>query len=76
MKIAVLSRNSKLYSTKRLIEAGQQRGHEMVLLDHLKCVLVIEQGKPHIFHGGNEVTGIEAVIPRIGASVTFMDRLL
>lgn len=71
MKIAVLSRNPKLYSTKRLVEAGQKRGHEMVVLDHLKCVLVIEQGRPHIFHAGKEVMGIEAVIPRIGASVTF-----
>ena len=71
MKIAILSRNPKLYSTKRLVEAGIQRGHEVVVLDHLKCVLVIEKGKPHIFYGGNEVKGIDAVIPRIGASVTF-----
>jgi len=71
MKIAILSRNTKLYSTKRIIEAGEQRGHEMVVLDHLKCVLVIEQGRPHIFYNGKEVIGVEAVIPRIGASVTF-----
>lgn len=71
MKIAVLSRNKNLYSTRRLLEAGEARGHEMIALDHLKCVLVIEQGRPHIYYEGNEVTGIEAVIPRIGASVTF-----
>lgn len=71
MKIAILSRNTNLYSTKRLIEAGQQRGHEMLVLDHLKCVLVIEQGRPHIYYGGHEVSGVDAVIPRIGASVTF-----
>ncbi len=71
MKIAILSRNPKLYSTRRLLEAGEQRGHEMIALDHLKCVLVIEQGRPHIYYAGTEVTGIEAVIPRIGASVTF-----
>ncbi len=43
----------------------------MVVLDHLKCVLVIEQGKPHVFHKGTEVEGVDAIIPRIGASVTF-----
>ena len=71
MKIAVLSRNKNLYSTKRLIEAGEQRGHEMILLDHMKCVLVIEQGRPHIYYNGKEVVDINAVIPRIGASATF-----
>ncbi len=71
MKIAVLSRNKNLYSTNRLLEAGEKRGHEMVLLDHMKCVLVIEQGRPHIYFGGKEVSGINAVIPRIGASATF-----
>lgn len=71
MKIAILSRNRNLYSTKRLIEAAQKRGHEVVILDHLKCVLVIEQGRPHIYYNGKEVTGINAVIPRIGASATF-----
>ena len=71
MKIALLSRNKNLYSTKRLIEAGEQRGHEILLLDHMKCVLVIEQGRPHIYYNGKEVTGVNAVIPRIGASATF-----
>lgn len=71
MKIALLSRNRNLYSTRRLIEAGEQRGHEIVLLDHMKCVLVIEQGRPHIYFNGKEVTGVNAVIPRIGASATF-----
>ncbi len=71
MKIAILSRNRNLYSTRRLIEAAQKRGHEVVVLDHLKCVLVIEQGRPHIYYNGKEVTGINAVIPRIGASATF-----
>lgn len=71
MKIAILSRNPKLYSTRRLVEAAEQRGHEVTVLDHLKCVLVIEKGNPHIFYGGKEVTGIDAIIPRIGTSVTF-----
>jgi ribosomal protein S6--L-glutamate ligase len=71
MKIAILSRGPKLYSTRRLVEAAEQRGHEVIVLDHLKCVLVIEKGNPHIFYGGKEVTGIDAIIPRIGTSVTF-----
>jgi ribosomal protein S6--L-glutamate ligase len=71
MKIAILSRSPASYSTKRLVEAGVKREHEMVVLDHLKCVLVIEQGKPHVFYKGMEVEGVDAIIPRIGASVTF-----
>jgi len=71
MKIAILSRNIKLYSTRRLVEAAEQRGHEVIVLDHLKCVLIIEKGNPHIFYGGKEVIGVDAIIPRIGTSVTF-----
>ncbi|MCU0359996.1 MAG: 30S ribosomal protein S6--L-glutamate ligase [Bacteroidia bacterium] len=71
MKIAVLSRNKNLYSTRRILEAGEARGHEMLLLDHMKCVLVIEQGRPHIYFNGKEIVGVNAVIPRIGASATF-----
>jgi len=71
MKIAILSRNVNLYSTKRLLEAGKQRGHEMLVLDHQKCVLVIEKNRPHIFYKGQEIKEVGAVIPRIGASVTF-----
>lgn len=71
MRIAVLSRNKNLYSTRRLIEAGEKRGHQMQVLDHMKCVLVIEQGRPHIYFNGREVRDVDAVIPRIGASATF-----
>jgi ribosomal protein S6--L-glutamate ligase len=71
MKIVVLSRNPKLYSTQRLVEAGQKRGHEMLVLDHLKCNLVIEKRNPKVIYKGEEITGVHAVIPRIGASVTF-----
>lgn len=71
MKIAILSRNPKLYSTRRLLDAAEQRGHEVIVLDHLKCVLVIEKGHPQIFYGGKEVVGIDAIIPRVGTSVTF-----
>ena len=71
MKIAVLSRNPQLYSTKRLVEAGRKRKHEMVVLDHLKCDIVIEKKKPQLFYQGKSLEDIDAVIPRIGASVTF-----
>ena len=71
LRIAILSRNRALYSTKRLIEAIEMRGHRAVVLDHLKCDIVIEQDKPAIFYHGDEVKNISAVIPRIGASVTF-----
>ena len=71
MKVVILSRNPKCYSTKRLVEAGEKRGHEMLVLDHTKCVLIIEKNRPHIIYREKEITGISAVIPRVGASVTF-----
>lgn len=71
MKIVVLSRNPHLYSTSRLVEAGEKRGHEMLVIDHTKCDLLIEKRKPQILYKGKPLEGIDAVIPRIGASVTF-----
>ena len=71
MKIVVLSRDPQLYSTKRLIEAGNQKGHEMLIVDHSKCDLVIEKKKPEVFFKGQKLEHVDAVIPRIGASVTF-----
>lgn len=71
MKIAVLSRNPNLYSTNRLIEEGTKRGHEMLVIDHTKCNIEIEQRKPSIYYKGEFITKIDAIIPRIGASVTF-----
>lgn len=71
MKIVILSTNPRLYSTRRLKEAGEQRGHEMLVVDHTKCDIVIERRKPTVFYKGKELTDVDAVIPRIGASVTF-----
>jgi len=71
MKIAILSRNVKLYSTKRLVEAAQKRGHEVIVLDPLKCVLLIERNEPRVFYFGKLIEGVDAIIPRIGSSVTF-----
>jgi ribosomal protein S6--L-glutamate ligase len=71
MKIAVLSRNPKLYSTRRLVEAIKKRGYEGIVLDHLKCDIIMDDSGPYIFYNGEKIVGIDAVIPRIGASVTF-----
>ncbi|MFT6849674.1 MAG: ribosomal protein S6--L-glutamate ligase [Sphingobacteriales bacterium] len=71
MNIAILSRNPNLYSTNRLVEAGIQRGHQMEVIDHLKCDIVIEEVGPTIYYNGRKLDYFDAVIPRIGASVTF-----
>lgn len=71
MKIAILSRNSNLYSTRRLVEAVKAAGHEAVVVDHSICDLIIEQEGPSIIFKGQSLTDIDAIIPRIGASVTF-----
>ena len=71
MKIAVLSRNPRLYSTRRLVEAGQQRGHDMQVIDTLRAYMNIASHKPQIHYRGQALEGFDAVIPRIGASVTF-----
>jgi ribosomal protein S6--L-glutamate ligase len=70
MKIAILSRSPHIYSTRRLVEAAEQRGHEVVIIDHTKCHLIMEKGKPSIRVKGEEVKGVDVIIPRIGASVT------
>jgi len=71
MKIAILSRNSELYSTRRLAEAIVQRGHEVKIIDTLLCYMTIASQRPTIHYKGEELTGFDAVIPRIGASITF-----
>lgn len=71
MKIAILSRNSHLYSTRRLIEAIRAAGHEALVVDHSLCDLIIEQEGPSIIYKGDKLVGVDAIIPRIGASVTF-----
>ena len=71
MKIAILSRNPKLYSTRRLVEAAAQRGHEPRVIDVLRCYMNIASHRPSIHYKGQELGRFDAVIPRIGASVTF-----
>ncbi|MGN5955267.1 30S ribosomal protein S6--L-glutamate ligase [Sphingobacterium lactis] len=71
MKIAVLSTNKSLYSTRRLVEAAISRGHECEVIDHSKCYVGIRQDQPTMHYKGQEIPGIDAIIPRIGNSVTF-----
>ena len=73
MKIAILSRNRQLYSTRRLAQAAEERGHSVEILDHLRCFMDITSDKPSLHYGDKEFThkDFDAVIPRIGASVTF-----
>ncbi len=71
MKIAILSRNPRLYSTRRLVKAAQERGHEAKVVDVLRCYMDITSHRPGIHYKGENLSGFDAVIPRIGASVTF-----
>ncbi|MEJ2299193.1 MAG: 30S ribosomal protein S6--L-glutamate ligase [Woeseiaceae bacterium] len=71
MKIVVLSTNPRLYSTRRLVEAGRAREHEMVVLNHKRCYMNITTMRPSIHYKGEAVDGVNAIIPRIGASVSF-----
>jgi ribosomal protein S6--L-glutamate ligase len=70
MKIAILSRNSRLYSTRRLVEACKERGHEVRVLDTLKCYMELSSHEPAIWYKGELLEDFDAVIPRIGASIT------
>ncbi|MGH8118192.1 MAG: 30S ribosomal protein S6--L-glutamate ligase [Rhodanobacteraceae bacterium] len=71
MKIAILSRNSRLYSTARLVAAARARGHHVRVLDPLRCYMRISRDGFAVHYRGRALKGIDAVIPRIGASVTF-----
>jgi ribosomal protein S6--L-glutamate ligase len=71
MKIGILSRNRKLYSTTRLVEAAKKRGHNVVVIDPLRCYMNIASFKPSIHYDGKTLEDIDAVVPRIGASITF-----
>lgn len=71
MNIAILSRNRRLYSTNRLVEAAKERGHNVHVIDHTKCYVVIEKDNLGIYYGEDKLENIDAIIPRIGASVTF-----
>ncbi len=71
MKIGILSRKRDLYSTRRLVEAAENRGHEVRVIDPLRCYMNIMPHNPSIHYKGEDLVGFNAIIPRIGASVTF-----
>ncbi len=71
MKIAMMARNPDLYSHRRLKEAAEERGHELRIINTLRCYMNIASRRPEIFYNGEKLEGFDAVIPRIGASVTF-----
>lgn len=72
MKIAILSRNPKLYSTSRLTEAALKRGHKVMVVDPMKCYMSINSSKPQVHYEQSQILEeFDAIIPRIGASITF-----
>ena len=70
MKIAILSRKSSLYSTRRLVEAGVDRGHEVDVIDYLRCYMNVTSLRPQVYFAGHLLDDYDAIIPRIGASYT------
>ena len=71
MKIALLCRSPQLYSHQRIMTAARERGHEIDAINHLRCTIDIASHRPNVHYGGRQLKGYDAVIPRIGASVTF-----
>lgn len=70
MKIAILSRGAKNYTTSRLIEAARERGHEAIVVNHAKCYVDIEAQHPDVRYEGEDISNLDAIIPRIGNSIT------
>ena len=71
MRIAMLARNPGLYSHQRLVEAAEARGHTIDIINTLRCYMNIASRRPEIYYNGEKLVGYDAVIPRIGASITF-----
>jgi ribosomal protein S6--L-glutamate ligase len=71
MKILILSRNPRIYSTRRLVEAAKARGHTVRVVDTLHCYMNISSLEPSVHYKGEQLEDFDAVIPRIGASITF-----
>jgi ribosomal protein S6--L-glutamate ligase len=70
VRIVLLSRRRTLYSTRRLIEVAEEAGHEVHVIDPLRCNLVLDRNRPSMFHGREEVRDMDVVLPRIGATIT------
>ena len=71
MKLAILSRSPRAYSTRRLREAAVARGHQVKVLDTLKFSIEVQSSSPDLFFGSKHLSHYDAVIPRIGASITY-----
>lgn len=71
MKINILSRSSALYSTKRLVDEARKSGHKVLVIDPLQCDIKLERKKPSVYYDGVKLAIPDAIIPRIGASITF-----
>ena len=71
MRIAILSQKQSLYSTQRLKQAGEERGHKVDVIDYLRCYMDITSHRPRVIYSGRELSDYDAIIPRIGASYTF-----
>ncbi len=71
MNLGILSTNRNLYSTRRLVEAGEERGHSVRVINHKRCYMNIVSHNPQIHYNGEPIKGLDAIIPRIGASVSF-----
>ncbi|KAB2814270.1 30S ribosomal protein S6--L-glutamate ligase [Phaeocystidibacter luteus] len=71
MNLVILSANKNLYSTKRLVEAAEARGHTVSIINHTRTYVVMESGNLDIYYGDHVISDVDAIIPRIGASVTY-----
>ncbi|HVY53809.1 MAG TPA: 30S ribosomal protein S6--L-glutamate ligase, partial [Gammaproteobacteria bacterium] len=71
MKIAILSRRKNIYSTQRLVEAAEKRGHQADVINTLRCNMNITSSHPNIYYRGAVLDRYDAVVPRVGASITF-----
>ena len=71
MKLVILARNPKLYSHRRMVEAAEARGHDIEIVNTLRCYMNVTSHRPEVRYQGRKMTGYDAVIPRIGASITF-----
>ncbi|GAB7259361.1 hypothetical protein DZS_40890 [Dickeya ananatis] len=72
MKIAILSQDGSLYSCKRLCEAAEERQHDIEVLNPLSCYMNINSAAPSVHYRGRHLGHYDAVIPRIGAAITFL----
>lgn len=76
MKLGILSRNRRCYSTRRLVEAAEERGHKVKVLDSLKFSIDLEKGEPDLYYRSKQLSQYDAVLPRIGASITYFGTAL